>query len=42
MYKRILTAVTAAVLAVILLFVLGPMGAEAVFSPRTHIVAQAD
>lgn len=41
MYKRILTAAAAAIIAVLLLFVLGPMGVDAVTDPRYHTVAQA-
>lgn len=40
MYRRIVTALIAAVLAALLLFVLGPMGANAGMDPGSHIVAQ--
>ena len=40
MYKRILTAAAAAIIAVLLLFVLGPMGVDAVSNPQFHTVAQ--
>lgn len=40
MYKRIFTALTAAVLAAFLLFVLGPLGVG--MDPRCHIVAHVN
>lgn len=40
MYKRVLTAITAGLIAAALLFALGPMGVDAVTDPRYHTVAQ--
>lgn len=39
MYKRIFTAITAAVIAFLLLFLSGPIGVTALADPRCHTVA---
>lgn len=40
MYKRMLTAAAAAIIAVLLLLTLGSMGMDAVPQPRQHIVTR--
>lgn len=42
MYKRILTAIAAAILAAILLTALGPIGAGAITDAAGHTIAQAE
>ena len=39
MYKRVLTAIAAAIIAAILLATLGPFGVNAVSSPSYHTIA---